>query len=297
MAIYLQQMASYELLSKEDEIELAQAVERGQDARGELEGNRRMAVDRRVELERLVASGDEAATKFVQANLRLVVSIAKRHQHSGVPLLDLIQEGNLGLLHAVERFNWRKGFRFSTYATWWVKQAISAGIASSGWTVRLPVDAVARMNQVRTTAAWLEARMGRSPTLAEVAQELGVDSAKLQETAPFSVRAVPLSGAQADADTDLVTVLADPRGVDALDAVVEAAVSGEVHHLLQHLDGRERQILRLRFGLDRGEPRTLREVGEIMGLTSVRVRQLQCRALGKLRHPSVVNAAHDLLAS
>ncbi len=296
VGIYLRQLASFELLSKEDEVRLAQAIERAQQARGEIAHHPGMALDRRVELEQVVASGDEAAARFVEANLRLVVSIAKRHQDSGVPLLDLIQEGNLGLMHAVEKFDWRRGFKFSTYATWWIKQAIGRGIANSGWSVRLPVETVVRMNQLRTTAEWLEARNHRRATLSELAQELRLDRAELEEIAPFSVEPVSLSGTiQAGTDTELGALLADPRGTDPLNATVDAAVAEEVHHLLEFLDGRERDILRLRFGLDRGEPRTLREVGAIMRLTSERVRQLEYRAMAKLRHPSAVNAAHDLL--
>ncbi|MDP9072191.1 MAG: sigma-70 family RNA polymerase sigma factor [Actinomycetota bacterium] len=289
-------MASFELLSKEDEVHLAQAIERAHEARGEVARDPSMAVDRRVELEELMASGDEARARFIEANLRLVVSIAKRHQDSGVPLLDLIQEGNLGLMHAVGKFDWRKGFKFSTYATWWIKQAISGGIANSGWSVRLPVEAAVRMNQLRTTAAWLEARNHRRATLAELAQELGLDRTKLEEIAPFSAEPVSLSGTiQADADTEVDALLADPHVVDPLHSAVDAAVAEEVHHLLEHLDQREREILRLRFGFDRGEARTLREVGAIMRLTSERVRQLEYRAMAKLRHPSAVDSAHDLL--
>ncbi len=296
LGIYLDQVASFALLNKEDEVRLAQAIERGHEARGELAHHPGIVVDHRARLERLVAAGEEAAAQFVEANLRLVVSVAKRYQDSGVPLLDLIQEGNLGLMHAVGKFDWRKGFKFSTYATWWIKQAISGGIANSRWSVRLPVDAVVRMNQLRTTAAWLEARIHRPATLAELAQELGLDRTKVEEIAPFSAEPVSLSGPiQADADTEVGALLADPHGVDPLNATVDAMVAEEVHRLLEFLEGREREILRLRFGFDRGEARTLREVGAIVHLTSERVRQLEYRALAKLRHPSVLNAAHDLL--
>ncbi len=296
LGTYLDQVASFELLSKEDEVQLAQAIERGQDARVELARHPGMLVDHRVHLERLVAAGDEAAARFIEANLRLVISIAKRHQDSGVPLLDLIQDGNLGLMHAVGKFDWRKGFKFSTYATWWIKQAISGGIANNRWSVRLPVEAVVRMNQLRSTAAWLEARNHRRATRAELAQELGLDRTKLEEITPFSTEPLSLSGpVQGDADTVVGDLLADPHGVDPVDATVDASVVEEVHHLLAFLDRREREILRLRFGLDRGEARTLREVAAIMHLTSERVRQLEYRALTKLRHPSAVNAAHDLL--
>ena len=171
--LYLDELGKHGLLTKDDEVRLAQAVEAGRDARAELIAGGGLASARRRQLNRLVRDGDQAADRFVLANLRLVVSIAKKYQAAELPLLDLIQEGNLGLIHAVEKFDWRKGFKFSTYATWWIRQAITRGIANSGRTVRLPVHAGDLLNRVSKARGRLEGQLGRRPTITELAADLG----------------------------------------------------------------------------------------------------------------------------
>ncbi len=244
--LYLTDIGQYPLLTKDDEVRLAQDIDRGVAARAELASGVPLSAGAKRDLRRAGRRGEESERTFVQSNLRLVVSIAKKYQASGLPLLDLIQEGNLGLMHAVEKFDWRKGFKFSTYATWWIRQAITRGIANTGRTIRLPVhagDTLARLQKARSR---LELRFGRPATIAELAE-----------------------------DTEL------PE---------------EIEKLLAPLDERERQILALRFGLDRGEPRTLEEVGEHFNLTRERIRQIEARAMSKLRHPSADTGARDLLA-
>ena len=296
--LYLTDIGRYELLTKEDEARLAQAIEAGVAARVELEAaGRGLSVARRRELRRTVHAGDDAQRRFVQSNLRLVVSIAKKYQASGLPLLDLVQEGNLGLIHAVEKFDWRKGFKFSTYATWWIRQAITRGIANTGRTIRLPVhagDTLARVQKARTR---LEIELGRTPTIAELTADLDLPEDRVLDALRFASEPLSLSEPlREDGDAELGDVVEDRGAESPFDAAAASLLSDEVGRLLSPLDEREREILRLRFGLDRGEPRTLEEVGEHFHLTRERIRQIEARAMSKLRHPSSETGARDLLA-
>jgi RNA polymerase sigma factor (sigma-70 family) len=281
--LYLTDIGQYTLLTKDDEVRLAKAIEAGKEAIAELDANKDLTPARKRELRRVARQGEEAERQFVQSNLRLVVSIAKKYQASGLPLLDLIQEGNLGLMHAVEKFDWRKGFKFSTYATWWIRQAITRGIANTGRTIRLPVhagDTLARLQKARSR---LELKYGRPATLAELAREVEMPEDKVTEALRFAAEPLSLSEPlREDGDAELGDVVEDR--------------SAEIARLLAPLDEREREILKLRFGLDRGEPRTLEEVGEHFNLTRERIRQIEARAMSKLRHPSSDTGARDLLA-
>ena len=295
--LYLTDIGQYPLLTKEDEVELAQALEAGVAARAELEQDGELSPARRRELRRIVRTGERAERTFVQSNLRLVVSIAKKYQASGLPLLDLIQEGNLGLMHAVEKFDWRKGFKFSTYATWWIRQAITRGIANTGRTIRLPVhagDTLARLQKARTR---LELKYGRPATLAELSREVELPEDKVTEALRFASEPLSLSEPlREDGDAELGDVVEDRGAESPFDSAATAMLPDEVLRLLAPLDEREREILKLRFGLDRGEPRTLEEVGEHFHLTRERIRQIEARAMSKLRHPSSDTGARDLLA-
>ena len=295
--LYLNDVGRFALLTKADEVRLAQAVEAGRDARAQLMGSEELTPSRRRELRRLVRCGQEATDEFVKANLRLVVSIAKKYQAAELPLLDLVQEGNLGLIHAVEKFDWRKGFKFSTYATWWIRQAITRGIANTGRTVRLPVHAGDLLSRVTKARARLEAKLGRRPTIAELAEDLGMDQHKVVEIIRYVAEPVSLSEPlRADDDTELGDVVEDRSAVSPFDAAAASLLSGEVAKLLLVLDDRERVILQLRFGLDRGEPRTLDEVGAHFNLTRERIRQIEARAISKLRHPTLELHAQDLFS-
>jgi len=295
--LYLTDIGQYPLLTKDDEVRLAQAIERRGQAEAEIaKPPKGITPARRRELRRMVRQGDEAQRTFVQSNLRLVVSIAKKYQASGLPLLDLIQEGNLGLMHAVEKFDWRKGFKFSTYATWWIRQAITRGIANTGRTIRLPVHAGDTLARVQKAQARLELKFGRPATLAELGAEVELPEDKLIEALRF--RAEPLSLSEPlreDGDAELGDVVEDRSAESPFEMAATALLPVEINRLLAPLDEREREILRLRFGLDRGEPRTLEEVGEHFNLTRERIRQIEARAMSKLRHPSSDTGARDLL--
>jgi len=296
--LYLTDIGRHELLTKEDEARLAQEIEAGAAARAELEDASQRPVSKRMrELRRAIRAGDAAQQQFVQSNLRLVVSIAKKYQASGLPLLDLVQEGNLGLIHAVEKFDWRKGFKFSTYATWWIRQAITRGIANTGRTIRLPVhagDTLARLQKARSS---LELKLGRSPTIAELAVEVDVSLEKITEALRFASEPRSLSEPlREDGDAELADVVEDRSAASPFESAATMLLHDEIAKLLAPLSEREREILALRFGLDRGEPRTLEEVGEAFELTRERIRQIEARAMSKLRHPSADTGARDLLA-
>jgi RNA polymerase sigma factor (sigma-70 family) len=295
--LYLSDIGQYPLLTKEDEVRLARAIEDGAAAGRELDGASGLSVARRRELRSLVRAGQAAERTFVQSNLRLVVSIAKKYQASGLPLLDLVQEGNLGLMHAVEKFDWRKGFKFSTYATWWIRQAITRGIANTGRTIRLPVHAGDTLSRLQKARGRLELSLGRPPTVAELAAEIELPEDKVIEA--LLVAAEPLSLSEPlreEGDAELGDLVEDRSAVSPFDAAAVAMLPDEVDRLLEPLDQREREILMLRYGLDRGEPRTLEEVGDHFHLTRERIRQIEARAMSKLRHPSSNIGARDLLA-
>ena len=296
--LYLTDIGQYALLTEDDEVRLAKAIESGKEAAEQMAAAKDLSTTQRRELRKIARAGEIAERQFVQSNLRLVVSIAKKYQASGLPLLDLIQEGNLGLMHAVEKFDWRKGFKFSTYATWWIRQAITRGIANTGRTIRLPVhagDTLARLQKARSR---LELKYGRPATLAELAAEVEMPEDKVTEALRFAAEPLSLSEPlREDGDAELGDVVVDRSAESPFEAAATALLPEEIQRLLAPLDEREREILRLRFGLDGvGEQRTLEEVGEHFNLTRERIRQIEARAMSKLRHPSSDTGARDLLS-
>src|SRR4051794_17661594 len=294
--LYLDEIGKHALLSKDDEARLAQRIELGQQARAELAGPEKLPVARRRELLRQVREADEATDIFVKANLRLVVSIAKKYQASGLPLLDLVQEGNLGLIHAVEKFDWRKGFKFSTYATWWIRKAIMQGIHNSARTIRLPAHAGEQVRKVQRADTALESTLGRSPTMEELGEAVGLSAQQVTDIMRISADPVSLSAPVGDdGDSELGDIVADANGPTPFDTVAAGMLGEEIEKLLAPLDEREKQVIRLRFGLDRGEPRTLEDLASHFNLTRERIRQIEQRAMAKLRQTTT--GARDLLAS
>src|ERR1700691_6225376 len=296
--LYLTDIGQYPLLNKDDEVRLAQDIEARTGALEELKKPAKSITPaRRRELRRYVMRGDSAQREFVQSNLRLVVSIAKKYQAPGLPLLDLIQEGNLGLMHAVEKFDWRKGFKFSTYATWWIRQAITRGIANTGRTMRLPVHAGDTLARVQKAQSRLELKFGRPPTIKELCDECEMPEDKLIEALRFRSEPISLSDTlREDGDAELGDVVEDRSAESPFDVAAVKMMPAAIEQLLQPLDEREQKILRMRFGLDgAGEIRTLEDVGAEMNLTRERIRQIEARAMSKLRHPSSDTGARDLL--
>jgi RNA polymerase primary sigma factor len=286
--MYLREIGQYPLLTDKQEVELAQAIEGGERAKKRLEKEAAKLSTRSVErLEVDLDHGRAGRRRFIQSNLRLVVSIARRYQGMGLPLLDLIQEGNLGLMRAVEKFDWRKGFKFSTYATWWIRQAITRAIADTARTIRIPVHMVEAVQKVRKIQEELLDKLGREPTVDEIAKEAGFPADKVQEI--FRIMPEPVSletPVGEDEETELLHFIEDATAEAPADSALASMLQEDLRSVLDTLSERERRVLELRFGLADGRPRTLEEIGKEFNLTRERIRQIEAKALAKLRHPS-----------
>ncbi len=291
---YLSELGSYPLLTADQEVQLAQAIEAGRLAEIEL-GSSEPTRARRVALEAQLAEAEAARRTFIQSNLRLVVSIAKRYQGTGMTLLDLIQEGNLGLMRAVEKFDHRKGFKFSTYATWWIRQSIGRGIADKGRTIRLPSHLVDTMAVLSKASATMLKQLGREPTPAELAEETGMPVERVEVALHAAPDLVSLSVSIGDDDAELGDLVADDSAEVPFEAAARALARDDLQDLLDYLNPREREILSLRFGLAGDQPLTLDEVGRRFNVTRERIRQIEAKALTKLRHPC--SARHRRLVS
>jgi len=297
---YLREIGRVPLLTREQEVELAQAFEAGQQAEEVLiKGD--APAEEIQRLQYLVAHGERAREKLTVANLRLVVSIAKRYMHRGVSFLDLIQEGNMGLMRAVEKFDWRKGYKFSTYATWWIRQSITRAIADQARTIRVPVHTVEALQELRRLRREHIQEHGVAPTYERLAERLGTSVERVKKIDQAASYTASLERPLSDDDEDtLGDFLADTSIPSPAREALRSKLKEELRQALQGLDGREREILELRYGLSDGHPRTLKEVAAMFDVTRERVRQIEIKALEKLKHPSrqqTLRRFRDLLAA
>lgn len=288
ISLYLKEMSRVPLLNVEEEQSLAKRIEGGRAARKEMEKkNGNCPKKRRAILEDTVEDGVLAREHLIKANTRLVVSIAKRYIGRGVPFLDLIQEGNLGLMKAVEKYEYLRGFRFSTYATWWIRQTITRSIADQGRTIRVPVHMVDRIRQLYKTTHELEQRLGRMPNTEELATEIGVPPSKVDWMMQVSWLPLSLESPINDdeEDSELGMFVEDQLTPTPIQSTYSKLLREKIEDVLETLPCRESRILRLRFGLENGHTYTLEEVGQKFGLTRERIRQIEGKALRRLRHP------------
>ncbi len=299
--VYLKEIGRVPLLTGPDEVRLAKRMEDGLEAVDELavlnaEG-RLESLDfaTRRKLQRRVRDGDRARQQLIQANLRLVVSIAKRYVGRGMQLLDLVQEGNLGLMRAVQKFDHSKGFKFSTYATWWIRQAISRAIADQARTIRIPVHMVETINRVRRTQRDMLQKLEREPSIEELATEVDLTPERVREILRISLDPVSLEAPVGEDDSQLGDFLADENAERPVDVAARAMLSNDVLEALDELNDREKEVVRMRFGLIDGRARTLEEVGRAFGVTRERIRQIESKTLAKLRHPQRSEKLRDYL--
>ena len=296
--IYLREIGRVPLLTAHDEVELAKAIEAGLFAEDKLQGglHGECAGAEVAELMLIAADGIAAKQRLIEANLRLVVSIAKRYIGRGLVFLDLIQEGNLGLIRAVEKFDYTKGYKFSTYATWWIRQAITRAIADQARTIRIPVHMVETINKMSRIQRQLHQDLGREATPAEIGAEMGLSADRVAEILRIAQEPVSLQSPIGEEDSDLGDFIEDADAVVPMEAAAFIMLQDQLDQVLDQLSVREQRIIQLRFGLTDGHPRTLEEVGREFGVTRERIRQIESKTLAKLRHPSRAQLLREYLA-
>lgn len=297
VSVYFRQMAAEPLLTAEQEVSLAKRIEQGVEAQKYLDGMQgELAEDEYHSLMSLVLDGQAAREHMAAANTRLVVSIAKRYTNRGLPMSDLIQEGNIGLMKAVDKFDYSMGNRFSTYATWWIRQTITRALAQKSRTIRLPLHRSDELRRINGAYEKLEKELGREPTYSEVGHLLDLSAAKVRDMIESTPQAVPLEMPVGE-DNELGDFLEDEDMPNPDDLVDETALEETIDHLLSQMIPREAQILRLRFGLKNGNPQTLQQVGKVMGLSRERIRQLEYQAIRRLREPQFAAILQDFIAT
>ncbi len=295
IGLYLREISRVPLLTHEEEVELAKRMERGRRAEKQLQRDG-LDPQKRKELEALVEDGRRAREHLIRANSRLVISVAKRYIGRGVPFLDLIQEGNIGLIRAANKFNYRLGHKFSTYATWWIRQAVTRAIADQSRTIRVPVHMGDQINRLLRTSHRLTQELGREPTPEELAKALDIPPRKVEQMLEVARRPLSLDMATDDEEENtLGDFIEDERAVAPPEAVSESMLREAIREILQNLPPREVRILELRYGLVDGETYTLEEVGKKLGVTRERVRQIEAQALSRLRHPVHARRLKDFL--
>ena len=297
-SLYLREISRNRLLTAEEEVELAQALEAGKAAREQLDQGIGLDEARRAELEREVQLGEDARRHLIESNLRLVVSVARKYLGRGLSFLDLVQEGNIGLQRGVDKYDWRRGFRFSTYAYWWIRQAVSRAVAEQSRTIRLPVHVVEQLTKLYNIARELERDLGRQPTPAEIGEQMGIPGERVEEA--FRAARVPISLETSigdEGDSTLADLVADDLGRGPAEEA-EETVFGQAldRSLAERLTQREADVLRLRYGLADNHERTLAEVGKELGISRERARQLEAEAMRKLRRDvSFRHQLHDAI--
>jgi RNA polymerase primary sigma factor len=294
---YLKQIGKVALLTAGQEVELAKRIEAGLFAAHQLaEGSGVLRPGQSMDLERVAEDGRRAKNHLVEANLRLVVSLARRYAGRGMQLLDLIQEGNLGLIRGVEKFDYTKGYKFSTYATWWIRQAITRAMADQARTIRIPVHMVEAINKLARAQRQMLQDLGREPTPGELAAELDMTPEKVTEMQRYGREPIslhtPLGG---DGDSEFGDLIEDPEALQPGEAVSFTLLQEQLHSVLGTLPEREAGVVSMRFGLTDGQPKTLGEIGKVYGVTRERIRQIESKAMSKLRHPSRSNVLRDYL--
>ncbi len=302
--IYLREIGRVPLLTAQDEVDLAKSIEAGLFAEEKLQAAEGCAAGSPAaglgaalaELALLAADGMQSKQRLIEANLRLVVSIAKRYIGRGLVFLDLIQEGNLGLIRAVEKFDYTKGYKFSTYATWWIRQAITRAIADQARTIRIPVHMVETINKMARIQRQMHQDLGREATPDEIAAEMGLSAERVAEIQRIAQEPVSLQSPIGEEDSDLGDFIEDADAVVPMEAAAFIMLQDQLEQVLDNLTIREQRIIQLRFGLTDGHPRTLEEVGREFGVTRERIRQIESKTLAKLRHPSRAQMLREYLA-
>ncbi|NJQ01961.1 RNA polymerase sigma factor [Streptomyces zingiberis] len=293
---YLKQIGKVPLLNAEQEVELAKRIEAGLFAEDKLANSDKLAPKLRRELEIIAEDGRRAKNHLLEANLRLVVSLAKRYTGRGMLFLDLIQEGNLGLIRAVEKFDYTKGYKFSTYATWWIRQAITRAMADQARTIRIPVHMVEVINKLARVQRQMLQDLGREPTPEELAKELDMTPEKVIEVQKYGREPISLhTPLGEDGDSEFGDLIEDSEAVVPADAVSFTLLQEQLHSVLDTLSEREAGVVSMRFGLTDGQPKTLDEIGKVYGVTRERIRQIESKTMSKLRHPSRSQVLRDYL--
>nr|MBN1228294.1 sigma-70 family RNA polymerase sigma factor [Anaerolineae bacterium] len=295
VSVYFRQMASEPLLTAEQEVALAKQIERGHSAQELLADPGSLPAEIIAQLEKAVVDGLEAREHLGRANTRLVVSIAKRYRNQGLPMSDLIQEGNVGLMIAVDKFDYTLGNRFSTYASWWIRQTITRALSQKSRTIRLPLHLSDQLRRINTANEIMEQQLGREPTFSELAERLDMDPSQVQDVVEANPQTIPLE-LQVGDDSEFGDFIEDEDTITPDEALHTIDLNETVAKVLDELMPREAQILRLRFGLEDGMPQTLEQVGERMGLSRERIRQIERQALRRLRQPQFALHLQDFLA-
>jgi RNA polymerase primary sigma factor len=293
---YLKQIGKVALLNAEQEVELAKRIEAGLFAEERLNSGEKMETKGRREMQWIAEDGRRAKNHLLEANLRLVVSLAKRYTGRGMQFLDLIQEGNLGLIRAVEKFDYTKGYKFSTYATWWIRQAITRAMADQARTIRIPVHMVEVINKLARVQRQMLQDLGREPTPEELAKELDMTPEKVIEVQKYGREPISLhTPLGEDGDSEFGDLIEDSEAVVPADAVSFTLLQEQLHSVLDTLSEREAGVVSMRFGLTDGQPKTLDEIGKVYGVTRERIRQIESKTMSKLRHPSRSQVLRDYL--